>query len=54
MLSNLHKYIISIDFESKDKYQMKYDSDVNIFDDINFLEYVNKYNIKINKGYYTL
>jgi len=49
-ISNLHKYIISIDFRSKDKYQLRFDR--NIFDNINLQNYINKYNIKINKMSY--
>jgi hypothetical protein len=54
ILSNIHKYIISIDFKNITKYQMKYDTDINIFDNTHFIKYINKYNIKINKNEYDI
>ena len=45
-LSDLHKYIISIDFKHKDKYQKRYD--MNIFNNDIFKNYIKLYNININ------
>jgi len=50
ILTELHKYIISIDFKEKDKYQKKYDKD-DILDNEIFLDYMEKYNIIINDNY---